>query len=74
MGKKTEDYLKIIDEIERVRTRNNVNWMDILRVAFRHAPDEARVIMGKINSEDKEIANLLEKNGFDANHVLVFPQ
>tara|TARA_X000001036_G_C19991949_1_gene526643 strand:+ start:256 stop:450 length:195 start_codon:yes stop_codon:yes gene_type:complete len=63
MGKKTEDYLKIIDEIERVRTRNNVNWMDILRVAFRHAPDEARVIMGKINSEDKEIANLLEKLG-----------
>ena len=63
MGKKTQDYLKIIDEIERVRTRNNVNWMDILRVAFRHAPDEARVIMGKINSEDKEIANLLEKLG-----------
>jgi len=63
MEKKTEDYLKIIDEIERVRTRNNVNWMDILRVAFRHAPDEARFIMGKINSEDKEIANLLEKLG-----------
>jgi len=63
MEKKTEDYLKIIDEIEKVRSRNNVNWMDILRVAFRHAPDEARVIMGKINSEDKEIANLLEKLG-----------
>ena len=61
MEKQTEDYLKIIDEIEKVRSRNNVNWMDILRVAFRHAPDEARIIMGKINSEDKEIANLLEK-------------
>jgi|TARA_B100000676_G_scaffold311337_1_gene380848 hypothetical protein len=63
MEKQTEDYLKIIDEIEKVRSRNNVNWMDILRVAFRHAPDEARIIMGKINSEDKEIANLLEKLG-----------
>ena len=45
MEKQTEDYLKIIDEIEKVRSRNNVNWMDILRVAFRHAPDEARIIM-----------------------------
>ena len=63
MEKQTEDYLKIIDEIEKVRSRNNVNLMNILRVAFRHAPDEARIIMGKINSEDKEIANLLEKLG-----------
>ena len=37
-----ENYLKIIDEIEKVRTRNNVNWMDLLRLAFTHAPEEAR--------------------------------
>lgn len=61
MEKETEDYLKIIDEIERVRTRNNVNWMDILRVAFRHAPDEARVIMGKINKEDNRISILFKQ-------------
>jgi len=61
MEKETEDYLKIIDEIERVRTRNNVNWMDILRVAFRHAPDEARVIMGKINKEDNRISDLFKQ-------------
>ena len=30
-------YLSIIDEIERVRTRNNVNWMDILRLAFKNS-------------------------------------
>ena len=41
-NKKIEHFLNIIDEIEKVRTRNNVNWMDILRLAITHAPDEAR--------------------------------
>ena len=29
-----EYYLDIIDEIEKIRKKNNVNWMDILRLAF----------------------------------------
>ena len=57
----TEHYLKIIDEIEQVRTRNNVNWMDVLRLAFRHAPDEARVLMKKVNEEDGRISDLLKR-------------
>jgi hypothetical protein len=60
---RTEHYLKVIDEVERVRMRNNVNWMDVLRLAFRHAPDEARVLMKKINEEDGEISELLSKLG-----------
>jgi hypothetical protein len=60
---RTEHYLRIIDEVERVRTRNNVNWMDVLRLAFRHAPDEARVLMKKINEEDGKISKLLSKLG-----------
>jgi hypothetical protein len=58
---RTEHYLKIIDEVERVRTRNNVNWMDVLRLAFRHAPDEARELMKKINQEDDQISALLRQ-------------
>ena len=56
-----EHYLNIIDEIERIRTRNNVNWMDVLRLAFRHAPDEARELMKKINMEDDRVSSLLKK-------------
>ena len=52
--------LEIINEIEKVRSRNNVNWMDILRVAFKYAPDESRVIMRKINTDDSEISKLLK--------------
>jgi len=54
-------YLKIIDEIELVRTRNNVNWMDVLRLAFTHAPDEAKELMKKIDTEDNRISKLVKQ-------------
>lgn len=53
--------LEIIDEIEKVRSKNNVNWMDILRVAFKHAPEESREIMARINKDDNRISELLSK-------------
>ena len=59
--KQIEQYLKIIDEIEKVRTRNNVNWMDVLRLAFTHAPEEAKDLMKKINTADDEISKLLKR-------------
>ena len=54
-------YLKIIDEIELVRAQNNVNWMDILRLAFTHAPDEAKELMKKIDTEDNRISELVKQ-------------
>ena len=42
--KKMTDF-EIIDAIEKVRTKNNINWMNILRLAFKHAPSEARDIV-----------------------------
>ena len=60
-NKQIEHYLKIIDEIEKIRTKNNVNWMDVLRLAFIHAPEEAKKLMKKINEEDSRISELFEK-------------
>ena len=57
--KKIEHYLKIIDEIEKIRTKNNVNWMDLLRLAFTHAPEEAKEVMKKIDHEDTRISDLV---------------
>ena len=54
-------YLKIIDKVEKIRSKNNVNWMDILRVAFKYAPTEAAKIMNQINSDDKKISKLLKR-------------
>ena len=60
-NKNIEYYLKVVDEIEKVRTRNNVNWMDILRLSIRHAPDEAIELLTKVNSEDEKISELFNK-------------
>lgn len=54
-------YLKIIDKIEKVRTKNNSNWMDILRLALKSSPKEAIKIMMQINEKDKKISSLLTK-------------
>ena len=50
--------MKLLDEIQEVRSRNNINWMDVLRLAFKYSPDEARELVGRINSEDQRISEL----------------
>jgi len=57
---------EIIDEIEKVRSRNNVNWMDILRIGFTYAPEETREVFKKITSDDNlinELSKQLANNG-----------
>ena len=58
---KTNKYLKTISKIEKIRSKNNVNWMDVLRLAFKLDPIAASKIMKKINHDDKQIAKLLSK-------------
>lgn len=54
------DFL-IISEIEKIRARNNVNWMDAVRLAFELSPNRARTIFKDIKQCDFEINKLLEK-------------
>ena len=54
-------YLSIISKIEKIRSKNNVNWMNILRLAFKLDPVSAKKIMKKINYDDKKISQLLNK-------------
>ena len=35
-------YLSIISKIEKIRSKNNVNWMNILRLAFKLDPISAK--------------------------------
>ena len=57
---KKNKYLKIIDKIEKVRKKNNSNWMDILRLAYKSSPVEASKILSEIYKEDKNV-NILAK-------------
>ena len=55
-----KNYNKIINKIEKIRSKNNVNWMDLLRLAFKLDPRSASKIMKKINYDDKRISELLK--------------
>ena len=54
-------YLEIINKIQKIRSKNNVNWMNLLKLAFDVAPERAAKIMKKINYDDKKISELLNK-------------
>ena len=58
-----KNYNKIINQIQKIRSKNNVNWMNILKLAFKLDPNSAKKIMKKINYDDKKISNLLSKLG-----------
>lgn len=58
---KTKKYLKAINKIEKIRSKNNSNWMDILRLAIKHAPEEAVNLMKRINQKDQVISKLFNK-------------
>mgnify|MGYP001427705005 CR=1 FL=1 len=58
--KKINKYLKALNKIEKARRQNNVNWMDVLRIALKNAPDETIKLMTKINKKDQIITNLFK--------------
>ena len=56
-----KNYSKIINLIERSRSKNNVNWMDLLKIAIRAEPKKTIKVLKKINLYEKKISNLFKK-------------
>jgi len=54
---KKKNYQTIIKKIENLRKKNNINWMDILRLAMKHDPKETKKILKNINNYDKKISS-----------------
>tara|TARA_B100000780_G_C20863601_1_gene343382 strand:+ start:383 stop:574 length:192 start_codon:yes stop_codon:yes gene_type:complete len=59
--KNSNKYIDTINKIENTRKKNNKNWMDILKVAFKYAPKETAKIMKSIYSDDNKISKLAKK-------------
>jgi len=55
MRKKT--HHSIVKNIENLRKKNNINWMNILRLALKYNPKETKKLLKKINRFDKKISN-----------------
>ncbi len=49
---------KIIKKIEFTRKRNNLNWMNILKLSFKSNPIETDKIFKRIHNSDKMINSL----------------
>ena len=56
-----KNYNKIINQIQKVRSKNNVNWMNHLKLAFELDPKKASEIMKKVNYDDKRVSDLVKK-------------
>ena len=54
-------YSKIIDKIQNTRSKNNKNWMDILKLSFLNNPKETYKIISQILEKDSKMINIEKK-------------
>mgnify|MGYP001488815454 FL=1 len=59
--KNYKKYKKILNKIEKIRGKNNKNWMDILRLSFNLDPQKTAKILSKIYEDDQRISRLAKK-------------
>ena len=52
---------KIIREIEKTRSKNNKNWMDLLRLALKLDHKSTSKILSEIYKDDQRISKLAKK-------------
>lgn len=55
----TNDDTRRVDSIEAIRTANNRLWMQILRIALEHSPEETKAVLAAINGNDRQIGAIL---------------
>ena len=59
--KKVERGLKLINQIQSIRAKNNKNWMDLLRLSLKLDYDQTSKILKEICKDDKKISILAQK-------------
>ena len=60
-NEKTKKGLKLINQIQKVRSKNNKNWMDLLRLSLKLDFKTTSKILRDIVSDDKKISDLAKK-------------
>jgi hypothetical protein len=58
---KYKKALKIVDQIQKVRSKNNKNWMDLLRLSLKLDHKTSTKILSEIYKEDQKVSNLAKK-------------
>ena len=58
MKNQYKNSLKLINQISKIRSKNNKNWMDILKLAFNKDPKNASKVLSRITNFDQRISKL----------------
>ena len=53
--------LILVNKIEKIRTKNNKNWMDLLRLSIKLDLKKTSKILKEIYKDDKKISKLANK-------------
>ncbi len=53
--------LMIINKIEKIRSKNNVNWMNLVRLSFKYDAKNSAKIMSNVLTDDKKISKLVNQ-------------
>ena len=60
-SKKINQALKLVNQIQKIRSKNNKNWMDLLKLSLKLDFNLTSKILKEICKDDKRISNLAQK-------------
>ena len=53
--------LKLVNQIQKIRSKNNKNWMDLLRLSLKLDHKSTSKILSQIYKDDQKISGLAKK-------------
>tara|TARA_S200000501_G_scaffold378843_1_gene444141 strand:- start:2421 stop:2633 length:213 start_codon:yes stop_codon:yes gene_type:complete len=60
-SKKIKKGLKLVNQIQKIRSKNNKNWMDLLRLSLKLDFNTTSKIIKEIVKDDRRIYQLAKK-------------
>ena len=60
-NKKIKKSLKLIEQIQTIRSKNNKNWMDLVKLALKLDFETTKKILSQIYKYDNEIGKITKK-------------
>jgi len=59
--KNIKKSMRIVDQIQKIRSKNNKNWMDLLRLSLKLDYISTSKILSEIYLDDQKISKLVKK-------------
>ena len=58
---KYQKSLQLVHQIQKIRSKNNKNWMDLLKLALKLDHETTSKILSEIYKDDQRISKLAKK-------------